>query len=149
MVSPNSSRPQRLIRKKSEHESVQSSNFGSFSLAKKALSPTYKYIQGIKKRFSHIAGCVKCEECNECDCFPDPSAQPNTSCFSMDPPNEKCNLCGRKISADKQKQNLKSNNKSLGRSQINDGGELTLDDLVSNNNSEIRDCADLKSKSKY
>lgn len=67
----------------------------------------------------------------------------------MDPPNEKCNLCGRKISVDKQKQNLKSHNKSLGRSQINDGGELTLDDLVSNNNSEIRDCGDLKSKSKY
>lgn len=119
LLSPWTKQP-RLIRKKSEQESLNNSNFNSFSLMKKVQSSTYKI-------FKHKSDCKKWNECDQCNWVPVHSSNKDKSvgCLIQE---ERCSKC-KKALVNSKRSVSKVKDKSLAQSQLNDNGKLRLEDL--------------------
>lgn len=106
ITSPSTYRPNRLIRKKSEHQNLNQSELSSNSQLKKTKSPTYKYMRQIKKQ-------AECESCHNLN------------------PSEQCASCRNSLEPNSNNKNLNKYDRLSGKSQINNDCELKIEDLAS------------------
>jgi len=121
VFSPNGSSHPKLIRKKSASEKFQKPTSESYSIIKKGINKFYS--------LRHRKDWQKWNQWGDCNCAASrvSSARGNSNIIIAKNNNDKCSLWGNKKNASKKRGNYQE--KSQGKSQLNDGGPLKVEDL--------------------